>query len=213
MQTRLKQLRETPRPGWPSGYTLEYVAEALNAYFAEHGEERSVDASQVSKLERGDRKINEDWLGAFSSFYGVDVRELFPENVSGSSRTAPLVGYVGAGEMYYPDPASGAWVGFDHVEAPPGAVGVVAVRVKGDSMAPVYRDGDLLFFKEGDCPEIDRCVGKDCIVQIRNGPAYAKRVERTHRGALRLVSYGDLEPIDSPDVEWATPIKWVMRGD
>lgn len=207
METRLSELRKTPRPGLPKGYTLEQVADGIT----DRGLKRAT-ASQISKLERGDLPLNDDWLKALADFYEVRVGELFPTEQAFSAKTVSLVGYVGAGEMYYPDPTSGPWVGFDEVEAPPGADGVCAVRVRGDSMSPVYRDGDLVYFHR-DGLDLERCVGKDCIVQVRNGPAYIKRLERNQRtGRLRLVSYGNLDPIENPDVEWAAPVKWVMRG-
>jgi transcriptional regulator with XRE-family HTH domain len=213
METRLRELRERGRPGLPQGYTLGQVAERIAEWFLANGIARGATISQVSKLERGETPLTDDWLNAFAAFYGVSVRELFPDKEGGEIRSAPLVGYVGAGEMYYPDPVAGPWAGFEEVEAPPGAVGVAAVRVRGDAMAPVYRDGDLLFYRVGDGLDPDRCVGKDCIVQLRGGQAYVKRVEKGPRGRLRLVSYGAAEPIDNPDIEWAAHVKWVVRSD
>ncbi len=214
METRLRELRERARPGLPKGYTLEQVADGVAEWFLANGIARGATISQVSKLERGETPLADDWLNAFAAFYGVAVRELFPDKDGGEIRPALLVGYVGAGEMYYPDPVAGPWVGFEEVEAPPGVAGVAAVRVRGNSMAPVYRDGDLLFFKKPDAFDAERCIGKDCIVLLRNGSAYVKRIERGPRDrGLRLVSYGDLAPVDNPDIEWAAHVKWVVRKD
>lgn len=201
VQNRIREHRKRARAGRPKGYTLEDVAEALRTT-----------PSQISKLERGELPLNDRWMDGLARFFDVQVPELFVGDHE-SGETAPLVGYVGAGEMYYPDPMAGPWVGFDEVEAPPGSEDTFAVRVRGNSMAPVYREGDLLFFVKKDGVEISRCVGRDCIVQIRSGPAYIKRLERTPGGKLRLVSYGDLAPIEEPDIEWCVPVKWVMRGD
>jgi phage repressor protein C with HTH and peptisase S24 domain len=119
---------------------------------------------------------------------------------------------VGAGEMYYPDASSGPWVGFDWVDAPPGAKDVHAVQVRGGSMAPVYRDGDLLFFRRVDGTAPSDCVGMDCIVQIRGGAAYVKLLERMDQ-RYRLTSYNpDVAPILDPDIEWLAPIEWRKQG-
>jgi phage repressor protein C with HTH and peptisase S24 domain len=200
VQNRLKELRKLARTGRPKGYKLRELADFLETT-----------ESVVSKIERGEIPLSERWLRGFAEFYGVAVAELLPDGRQGASaRTARLVGYVGAGEMYYPDPEAGPWEGFDEVEAPPGAGEVVAVRVKGLSMAPVYRDGDLLYFSR-EHTDLEACMNRDCVIQVRNGPAYVKRLERDQKGRLRLVSYGELAPIDNPDVEWAAPVKWVMR--
>lgn len=202
VQNRIRELRTLARPGRPRGYTLEEVAEALETT-----------AKQISRLELNERPMNDRWMDGLAKFFAVPVTELFTGEDEARGGTAPLVGYVGAGEMYYPDPLAGPWEGFDQVEAPPGSEDLFAVRVRGDSMLPVYRNGDLLFFRDRDGVELSRCVGKDCIVQVRNGPAFIKRVEKSQRGKLRLVSYGGLPPVEDPDIEWATPVRWVMRGD
>jgi hypothetical protein len=210
METRLRELREKARPGWSDGYTLGFVAERIAEWFAANKINKGATMSQISKLERGETPLSDDWLNAFSVFYDVPVRELFPDK-PGSAARAPLVGFVGAGEMYYPDPLSGPWVGFDEVDAPPGVVGVRAVRVRGDSMAPAFRDGDHLFFKPVDQFNIEECLDRDCLVQLKGGSAYIKRVEKGPRGKVRLVSYGELDPIDNPDIAWAAPVEWVKK--
>jgi transcriptional regulator with XRE-family HTH domain len=130
------------------------------------------------------------------------------------SRTVPVVGFVGAGDLYYPDPLSGPWVGFDLTEAPPGASDVEAVIVRGDSMAPVYRDRDTLFFSRKASGAPAECVGQDCIVQVRNGPTYLKTIEKGSRpGRYSLHSYSaNQPPIENVEIEWAAPIEWCRRS-
>lgn len=127
-------------------------------------------------------------------------------------KKVPIVGYVGAGDLYSWQPEKGPWVGFDEIEPPPGAgPGIAAVIVRGASMGDVYRDGDVLFFKKGEHPE-DVFLTKDCVVQVRGGSAYIKKVIRgTKQGRYTLVSYGKHPPMENLEIEWAAPIKHITR--
>lgn len=112
--------------------------------------------------------------------------------------------------MYYPDPEKGPWVGIERVPAPPGAVDVVALRVRGVSMEPVYRNGDLLYIHQHDGWDVESCIGKDCVVELAAGQVYVKRLER-HNGKMRLVSHNHPVMNDAA-VVWASPIEWVKRA-
>lgn len=126
----------------------------------------------------------------------------------------PLVGHVGAGEMYYPDPDAGWWAPLGEVEGPPDAVGVIAVRVRGDSMAPAYRNGDLVYFRRDVVHDEAEVVNKDCIVQVHDGgPCYVKFVERGRKkGTYTLRSYAGNDPITDVRADWIAPVEWVKRG-
>jgi transcriptional regulator with XRE-family HTH domain len=166
--------------------------------------------AQIQRLEKGTRRLSDHWMGRIAPALGVEPVELFAETKLAS--VADLVGYVGAGAMYYPDPKAGPWGIITQVDAPPDSKRVVALRVQGDSLEPVYRDGDLLFFSN----DIDErkdpalCVGIDCVIQIAGGPVCIRRPERLPGGGLRLAAHGHA-PIDGAEVEWCVPIKWVRR--
>jgi transcriptional regulator with XRE-family HTH domain len=119
------------------------------------------------------------------------------------STSLPLVGYVGAGEKYYPDPTAGDWVPFAQVTVLQGPA--TAVRVCGTSMEPRFRDGELLVLSPHR-PPIEECVGRDCLIQLSNGFAVLKRVQRVENRYI-LVSYVAGEPpIEDPDVAWIAPV-------
>ena len=127
-------------------------------------------------------------------------------------RTVNVVGYIGAGAQLNPidDHAQGA--GLEVVESPPGeTLSTVAVIVRGDSMYPVYQDGDVIFYARDGVDDEAGYLGRECVVKIVNGPTMLKRVMRgSDRGSYLLLSY-NASPFDNVRLEWASPVRWVRR--
>lgn len=127
-------------------------------------------------------------------------------------RTVNVVGYIGAGAQLNPidDHAQGA--GLEVVESPPGeTLSTVAVIVRGDSMYPVYQDGDVIFYARDGVDDEAGYLGRECVVKIVNGPTMLKRVMRgSDRGSYLLLSY-NASPLDNVRLEWASPVRWVRR--
>ena len=120
----------------------------------------------------------------------------------------PVVGYIGAGAevLAIDDHAKGD--GFDHVEAPPGMLNGIALIVRGNSMAPVYKDGYTIFI-EKTLSSIDSLIGDDCYVQLADGRCFLKTLHYgTRPGTFTLLSY-NAPPIDSVVVERAYPIAYI----
>jgi phage repressor protein C with HTH and peptisase S24 domain len=185
------------------GLTLDDVAARLGSTPA-----------TISRLENGRQTVSMKWLRRLAELYGCSVVDLVADDeAAGNARagSVPLVGYVGAGQKYYPDPAAGDWGNAEWIEAPPGVAGVVAVKVVGDSMLPVYYPGDILYFRKEDSLNPLCLSGRDCVVQVLNGPAYIKRIKRITDGFYRLESYNS-ETSEQVQVEWAAPVLWVRRG-
>lgn len=121
---------------------------------------------------------------------------------------AQMLGYAGAGEEIFPFDDDNAW---DPVPAPPGLEQPMAVDVKGGSMLPVFRDGDRLYFGAQEAA-IANLVGKDCLVQVVEGPRLIKKLMRgSKRGLYRLHSYATGRDTGDLRLEWAAPIRWIER--
>ena len=126
-------------------------------------------------------------------------------------RTVPVVGYVGAGAEIYPfdDPASH---GIDEVEAPQDVdENTVAVIVRGDSMFPVYKDGDTIYYRRGYDFIEDECIGQECIVQIKDGPIFIKTIIRGSAKNLHTLTSYNAPPRENVQIAWAAPVGWVQR--
>jgi hypothetical protein len=141
----------------------------------------------------------------------------------------PIVGEVGAGGEVYPiddmpllphqvETVDEDYVNCEWVEAPPGIYpnGVVALRVKGNSMLPFMPPGTIVYYAErfdGGAP--DHCLSSLCVVQMRDERTLLKMVRKgqTH-GKFDLVSY-NMETITDVELAWCAPVVFIkpfLRG-
>ncbi len=123
-----------------------------------------------------------------------------------------LVGYVGAGQQVIPIDDNPMGQGLDNVESPPDdEQTVVAVQVRGHSMFPVYRDGDLLYYSRDGANDWTALLGKDCVARLGDGRVLVKVLRHgTHKNKWTLASYNSPD-IENVDIEWVAPIRWVRR--
>lgn len=126
---------------------------------------------------------------------------------------APLVGFVSAGEAFYPidDLAQGA--GLDDVPLDLDVADPIAIRVRGSSMSPVYRNGDDLFCARVRGADIDGAIGRDCVVQTKDGAGYIKQVRRSGNSGYILRSYNPaFDDIEGVEIEWVAPVILIRRA-
>ena len=125
--------------------------------------------------------------------------------------SVPVVGYVGAGAVLFPADNHVKVNGLDMVEAPPtGDVAVIAVIVRGDSMFPAYRDGDIIFLdKEPSSAEY--YLNKECVVTLPGGEKYLKTVTKGSQPGLYTLMSWNAPPIVDVEVESAVPVRWVQK--
>lgn len=120
----------------------------------------------------------------------------------------PVIGAVAAGE---------GWEPFDdelgEIELKMDGE-AVALEVRGDSMFPVYRNGDLLIGTKRAGPRADNLVGLDCIVMTDDGKRYVKFLSRgSMSGRFHLRSYNPAHrDVENVKIAWAAPIVWVKRS-
>lgn len=130
----------------------------------------------------------------------------------GRKQMIPVVGYVGAGAEIFSidDHAKGA--GMDEVEVPIDGMSLstVAVIVRGESMLPVYRPGDLIFYDKTDNGDLVHLIGKDCVVRLTDGRTFLKELQRTD-GEYWLHSYNST-PMTRVEIEWAAKVTVIKRA-
>ncbi len=143
----------------------------------------------------------------------LGVHELWLREGIGQEVSAiPLVGYVGAGETFYPVDDLAQGEALDGVEFTLEGADPIAIEVRGTSMLPVYRPGDRLLCSRYRGADIDSCVGRDCVVRLTSGEGYIKKLARGRRkNHYTLLSY-NAEPIEDVELDWCAPVIWIKRG-
>ncbi len=135
-----------------------------------------------------------------------------PEAASSADTTVPLLGFAQAGDGgYFDDGGFPVGFGWDQVELPTAAVGhTYALKVQGDSMLPLYRDGDTLIVE----PDARVRPGDRVVVKTRQGEVMAKLLERQTPQRIELRSLNPQHPdrsFDADEIEWIARIVWASQ--
>ncbi|ARO22396.1 DNA-binding protein [Rhizobium sp. S9] len=126
----------------------------------------------------------------------------------------PLLGFAQAGAGgFFDDSGFPAGHGWDVVEFPTNPSqrsGVYALEVQGESMMPLYRDGDVLIVEPGaQVRRNDRVVVRTCA-----GEVMAKVLLRRSPRSIELMSLNPEHPnrtLDLADVDWIARIIWASQ--
>lgn len=126
--------------------------------------------------------------------------------------TAPLIGMAQAGDDgFFDDAGLPVGDGWEHTELPRPQDGVFSLRISGDSMAPVYREGDRILV---DRIQSDVRRGDRIVVRTRAGETLAKELDAITSRMLRLTSVNPAYPpreLQRQDIEWMARIIWVSQ--
>ena len=124
----------------------------------------------------------------------------------------PLIGLAKAGsEGFFDDAGFPAGTGWEEVEVP----GITdenayALRITGDSMEPVYRDGDIIVVSPG----AQTRVGDRVVVRLKSGEVMAKELRRRTAREITLASLNPAHPERTEaisSVEWMARILWASQ--
>lgn len=126
----------------------------------------------------------------------------------------PLLGFAQAGSGGFFDdggfPAGQGWDVVDFPAQPAERPGVYALEVQGDSMMPLYRDGDILIVEPG--AQIRR--GDRVVVRSREGEVMAKVLNRQSPRSVELISLNPDHPnraFDLSEIDWIARIIWASQ--
>jgi len=128
------------------------------------------------------------------------------------TRGVPLLGLAQAGsDGFFDEAGLPAGEGWEEVAFPGMAEeGCYALEVSGDSMAPVYRDGDRIVVT----PIAEPRRGDRVVVKTLDGEVLAKEVARITARTLELASLNpDYEPrtVDRKSIAWIARIIWASQ--
>ncbi|WP_137929472.1 S24 family peptidase [Mesorhizobium comanense] len=175
-----KRLSSDGRPRWPSTESLAKIIEATGA--------------------------------SLDEFTGLIEGRSVPGAVPARRRSVPLLGFAQAGAGgFFDDAGFPAGQGWDLVELPAQSTeSAYALQVQGDSMLPLYRNGDVLIVEPGAATR----KGDRVVVKTTSGEVMAKVLERQTVKSIALVSLNPDHPdrdIAMRDVEWVARIVWASQ--
>jgi phage repressor protein C with HTH and peptisase S24 domain len=148
---------------------------------------------------------------------GASVEE-FSDLLSGRKgqppkrKQIPLLGLARAGKGgYFDDSGFPVGSGWEEIEVP----GVTdstayALEITGDSMLPVYREGDRIIVSPGATVR----KGDRVVVKTTDGQVMAKIMQRQTAKNVELASFNvahDTKTLDMKDVDWMARIIWASQ--
>jgi phage repressor protein C with HTH and peptisase S24 domain len=180
-----------------------------------------LDPTTFNKSKRISRDGKQRWpstesiakiLDATGASLGEFVHEIGVPDERTQAQRIPVIGYAQAGAQGYFDdagyPAGSGWdeVLFPHVGDPQ----AYALEISGDSMEPIYRDGDTVIVS----PNASIRRGDRVVVKTTGGEVMAKELLRQSARKIELVSLNRAHTdrtLEAHQVAWIARIVWVSQ--
>lgn len=153
-------------------------------------------------------------LDQFMALVRPSAEKSMPADERKHSADIPLIGFAQAGAGGFFDdggfPAGQGWDVVDFPAALERRAGIYALEIQGDSMLPLYRDGDILIVD----PTAQVRRGDRVVVKTREGEVMAKVLSRQTPRGIELLSLNPDHPnrnFEMSDVEWIARIIWASQ--
>lgn len=204
--------------------THEQIWNAIDSLAARHGLSASalarrsgLDATTFNKSKRITGDGRQRWPSTESvakmlEATGASIDEfvgLISSQQSGHKQTIPLIGMAQAGSGgFFDDAGFPAGTGWDEVNFPNFSDDhIYALEITGDSMQPLYRDGDIIIVS----PAAPVRRGDRVVVRTDKGEVLAKELKRRTARTIELKSLNPahenrLLPVEN--VTWLARILW-----
>jgi phage repressor protein C with HTH and peptisase S24 domain len=142
----------------------------------------------------------------------TDFVRLIDREVEQGVKRIPVLGYAQAGRNgYFDDTGCPSGTGWDEIEFPDiSDPKVYALEISGDSMAPLYRDGDVIIVS----PHAAVRRGDRVVVRTKAGEVLAKELQRRSAKRIDLASFNPSAPdlsLATEDVAWIARIIWASQ--
>jgi phage repressor protein C with HTH and peptisase S24 domain len=124
----------------------------------------------------------------------------------------PMLGFAKAGKGgFFDDSGFPSGNGWEEIDVP-GVTDTTAygLEITGDSMQPVYREGDIIIVS----PSATIRKGDRVVVKTSDGQVMAKIMQRQTARTLELASFNpnhDTKTLDMKDVDWMARIIWASQ--
>ncbi|NGP17226.1 S24 family peptidase [Devosia aurantiaca] len=187
---------------------LDPTAFNVSKRVSKDGRERWPSTESISKILEATGESFDSFIEGTGAY--IQAHGGFGE--SWRTATVPLLGLAQAGAGGFFDSAGfPVGQGWDEVALPsPEDNGIYALEITGDSMEPLYREGDRIVVSPTE--QVRR--GDRVVVKTRDGEVMAKILHRQSAKQIELRSINPAyEPrlIDVADVEWMARIIWASQ--
>jgi phage repressor protein C with HTH and peptisase S24 domain len=200
---------------------LDRLAERYGMTASGLARKAGLDATSFNKSKRVSPDGRQRWPSTESiskvlNATGASLREfmsLADTDPSAGLMTIPLVGWAqaGAGKLFTPDGMPAGPGGWEEVEFPDFSRDkVFAIEVSGDSMQPLYREGDVLIVS----PTATLRKGDRVVLRLANGEVMAKELKRRTARTVELSSLNkehEDRTVPMSDVSWIARVLWARQ--
>lgn len=203
------------------------IWEAIDRLAAKHNlspsglaKRAGLDATTFNKSKRSTRDGKLRWpstesLAKILAATGSSLADLLnemPNAAAAITQRIPVIGFAQAGDSgYFDDAGYPTGSGWDEIVFPDvGDPNAYALMVSGDSMEPLYRDGDRIIVS----PAANIRRGDRVVVKTKEGEVMAKELIRrtAQRIELRSLNPDYEDPVlAAADVEWIARILWASQ--
>ncbi|MDP3657982.1 MAG: helix-turn-helix transcriptional regulator [Brevundimonas sp.] len=137
---------------------------------------------------------------------------LMAEETRPRPSTVPMLGMAQAGQDgFFDDAGLPVGDGWEQTELPRPTAGLLSLRIAGESMAPLYREGDRIIV---DRDSSDVRKGDRVVVRTTGGETLAKEVAALTARTVTLASINPAYPprvLGRRDIVWMGRILWVSQ--
>lgn len=193
---------------------LEVTGRSLRSVAMDAG----VSYEQLKNLKQGkSQRTNVDDAMKVAAAFGVTLEQFYRGQYAPDMPSVAAAGRVGAGARVDLVDAYAKGDGLYRVVVPDGLSprGLVAVEVEGNSMAPIYQPGTVLFYSREVVGVPSEAIGRICVCEDEAGQAWVKvvRVGR-EEGTFSLISLNpESENLHGVKLKWAAPVKYSLPPD
>ena len=186
--------------------------------FTAEGRERWPSTESIAKILRATGTSVSDFLEMLDPDAKARLAKLSKAIPAGdykqtaSSNSVPLIGFAQAGVGgFFDDGGFPVGQGWDEISPPTGASeSAYALKVSGDSMMPLYREGDIIIVD----PAAQVRKNDRVVVKTTQGEVFAKTLEKRSSNQITLQSLNpDHETLvfDLDELEWVARIVWASQ--
>lgn len=163
---------------------LKILRKRMGLTQAEVASKLGIDRSTYAKYETGQSEPNLEMINKISALYDTSLDLLITGTSAPTStggKWVPVLGEVAAG---IPIEAMEDIVDYEEIDAALSATGdFFGLRIKGSSMEPRIREGDVVIVRKQD----DADTGDTVVVMVNGDSATVKRIKKEPDGSLVLI--------------------------